>query len=158
MGIVTKKGDAGQTSLYGGERVPKSDVRVEAYGTLDELGAFIGILYDTIQDVEYRSQLMVIQKNLMVIEAFMSGAKLDFSEERITQLETFISQMEGLLEPLREFVIPGGNLGASYAHVCRTVCRRAERRAVAAGFTGAILRFINRLSDYFFELSRVLCL
>ena len=141
----TKTGDKGQTSLIGGTRVPKYDDRVEAYGTVDELSAFIGVLNDQEGVSEaIRATLAVIQQKLFTLESHFA---LDKSSE--------VSKM---IPELRAFVIPGGNLKASHCHVCRTVCRRAERlgwRLASHEEVDAIdLKYLNRLSDYFFVLAR----
>lgn len=163
----TKTGDGGTTSLIGGKRVPKFDDRVEAYGTVDELSAVIGVLND--QDgvgEEIRATLAVIQQKLFTLESHFA---LDKSSEvskmiplledaDVSFLESHIDKMNAELPELKAFVIPGGNLRSSYCHVCRTVCRRAERqgwRLASHEEVDAIdLRYLNRLSDYFFVLAR----
>ena len=160
MSISTKKGDEGMTSLIGGQRILKSDDRVEAYGTVDELSAFIGVLYDVLPDAETdtKSFLMEIQKYLMTVEAVLAcpeeGKIAHLETSALKSVENTIEEFEKELPPFRSFVIPGGNLAASYCHVCRTVCRRAERAAVRIGAKGIEMHFLNRLSDYFFLLSR----
>lgn len=166
----TKTGDQGQTSLIGGLRVAKYDNRVEAYGSVDELSAFIGVLYDQ-EDVtaEMRSVLDVIQNKLFTIESHFA---LDENSEvkkmiplltadDVTFLEHEIDVMNEQLPELKSFVIPGGNLKASHAHVCRTVCRRAERQGWRLASQHPVepldLKYLNRLSDYFFVLSRYFC-
>ena len=163
----TKTGDEGKTSLIGGLRVAKYDDRVEAYGTVDELSAFIGVLYDQegVND-EMKTVLDVVQNKLFTIESHFA---LDENSEvkkmipvltsdDVAYLEHEIDVMNEQLPELRSFVIPGGNLKASYAHVCRTVCRRAERRIVAlsevAKISPEILQYVNRLSDYLFVLAK----
>ena len=163
----TKTGDKGTTSLIGGKRVPKFDDRVEAYGTVDELSAYIGVLND-LEGVseEIRAVLGVIQQKLFTLESHFA---LDKSSEvskmiplledaDVAFLEGHIDQMNVVLPELRAFVIPGGNLRASVSHVCRTVCRRAERqgwRLASHEEVDAIdLKYLNRLSDYFFVLAR----
>ena len=163
----TKTGDEGKTSLIGGLRVAKYDDRVEAYGTVDELSAFIGVLYD--QEgvtAEMKTVLDTIQNKLFTIESHFA---LDENSEvkkmipvltieDVSFVEHEIDVMNAQLPELKSFVIPGGNLKASYAHVCRTVCRRAERqgwRLVASHPIDTIdLKYLNRLSDYFFVLAR----
>lgn len=150
------------TSLIGGQRVKKCDERVEAYGSLDELSAFIGVLYDLIPEAEValKPDLLRIQKNLFSVEAVFACAEEGriphLSSIEVSLLETQIQQIEVLLPPLRSFVIPGGRLVASICHVCRTVCRRSERAAVRMGARGIELQYLNRLSDYFFVLARKL--
>lgn len=161
MSVTTKKGDKGETSLIGGQRVLKCDDRVEAYGSVDELSAFIGVLYDSLPgEDKTRTFLMQIQRNLFTMEAvFAFPGEPTFprlAERALTELETEIKAIESELPPLREWVIPGGNMAASNCHVCRTVCRRAERQAVKIGADGIELAYLNRLSDYFFELARLL--
>ena len=162
MSTTTKRGDEGKTSLIGGQRVLKSDDRVEAYGTVDELSAFIGVLHDTIQEPEdsTKSFLMVIQKNLLTVEAIFAcpeeGKIPHLDPSAIVAVADRIAALENELSPFRSFIMPGGSLAASYAHVCRTICRRAERRAVKIGAKGLELQYLNRLSDFFFLLARKL--
>ena len=135
----TKTGDEGKTSLIGGLHVAKYDDRVEAYGTVDELSAFIGVLYD--------QEGVTAKKMIPVLTA-----------EDVAYLEHEIDVMNEQLPELRSFVIPGGNLKASHAHVCRTVCRRAERQGWRLASEHPVdlldLKYLNRLSDYFFVLAR----
>ena len=161
MSVTTKTGDKGETSLIGGKRVLKCDDRVEAYGSVDELSAFIGVLYDSLpEEDETRPFLMQIQRDLFTIEAvFACPGDPPFprlAEESLTELEAVTTSIENELPPLREWVIPGGKIAASHSHVCRTVCRRAERQAVKIGANGVELQYLNRLSDYFFVLARKL--
>ena len=163
----TRTGDEGQTSLIGGLRVAKYDDRVEAYGTVDELSAFIGVLYDQegVPD-ETRKVLGAIQNKLFIIESHFAldeNAEVRkmipaLSPEDVIFLEHEIDAMNAELPELRSFVIPGGNLKASHAHVCRTVCRRAERQGWRLASRHPVnpvdLKYLNRLSDYFFVLSR----
>ena len=166
----TRTGDEGKTSLIGGLRVAKYDDRVEAYGIVDELSAFIGVLYD--QEgvtAEMRTVMDAIQNKLFTIESHFA---LDENSEvkkmipmlvaeDVVYLEHEIDVMNEQLPELRSFVIPGGNLKASYAHVCRTVCRRAERQgwrlAAQHPIDSLDLKYLNRLSDYFFVLARFFC-
>lgn len=162
MSITTKRGDEGMTSLIGGQRVLKCDDRVEAYGTVDELSAFIGVLHDSIQDPEDNTKtfLMVIQKNLQTVEAILAcpeeGKIPHLDPSAIIAVADSITALENELPPFRSFIMPGGNIAASYSHVCRTICRRAERRAVKIGVMGVELQYLNRLSDFFFLLARKL--
>lgn len=163
----TKTGDKGQTSLIGGKRVPKYDDRVEAYGSVDELSAVIGVLNDLegVTD-EIRETLGVIQKKLFTLESHFALDKESEVSKMIPQLEEddvkflegHIDRMNAELPELKAFVIPGGNLKASVSHVCRTVCRRAERQGWRLASHEEVddvdLRYLNRLSDYFFVLSR----
>jgi cob(I)alamin adenosyltransferase len=163
--IYTKKGDAGETSLIGGSRVLKSHIRIEAYGTVDELNSFVGWLRDSISNEPHRQALLKIQQTLFLLESYLAwepGTQADhipsFNEEEITFLENEIDQMESNLKPLTKFIIPGGHPHNSLCHVCRTVSRRAERIIIALNqeqeVQGFILKYINRLSDYFFVLAR----
>ncbi len=163
----TKTGDRGETSLIGGKRVPKYDDRVEAYGTVDELSAVIGVLNDLegVSD-SIRETLSVIQNKLFNLEShFALDRESEVSkmipqllEEDVRFLECHIDSMNAELPELKAFVIPGGNMKASVSHVCRTVCRRAERQGWRLASHEEVdpidLRFLNRLSDYFFVLAR----
>ena len=171
MKIYTKTGDKGTTSLIGGTRVNKDDVRLEAYGTFDELSAFVAVLSDS-EGVEQRQVEVMdrIQNCLLILESCLalestvngqrSTAKFipQLTEDDVLFLESEIDAINAQLEPLRSLIIPGGNILSSKAHVCRTVCRRAERRLVEMGreyeVDDILRRFVNRLSDYFFTLSR----
>lgn len=163
----TKTGDKGTTSLIGGKRVPKYDDRVEAYGTVDELSAFIGVLNDLDGVSEaIRETLGVIQNKLFTLESHFALDKTSevgkmiplLTEEDVAFLEGHIDAMNAELPELRAFVIPGGNMRASQCHVCRTVCRRAERQGWRLASHEEVdpvdLRYLNRLSDYFFVLAR----
>ena len=160
MSITTKQGDQGMTSLIGGQRVLKCDERVDAYGTVDELSAFIGVLHDSLPETESETKkdLMRVQKQLLVVEAVLAcpeeGRIERLDPGALYSLESQIYKLEAELPQLRTFVIPGGNILASYCHVCRVVCRRAERMIVRTGKQGIELQYINRLSDYFFLLGR----
>ena len=160
--IYTKKGDEGSTSLVGGKRVSKADLRVDAYGTIDELNSFIACLLETINEREDREFLLRIQSQLFTLGSYLASepeiSECLISEEEIAQVEATIDRMDVLLPPLNRFILPGGSPGNAWANLCRTVCRRAERCMVKANRTGKIdtkaLKYINRLSDYFFLLSR----
>lgn len=167
MKVYTKKGDAGETALLGGRRVSKSHMRIEAYGTLDELNAFVGLLRDHVSLENTIEQLLEIQDRIFTIGSHMamdkedSKMKLpDIRKTDITDLEQWIDEMEAELEPMRSFVLPGGHVTLSYCHVARTVCRRVERATVSLAheehINPDILSYINRLSDYFFMLGRFL--
>jgi len=163
--IYTKTGDLGETSLLGGTRVPKSHDRVDAYGTIDELNSFLGLLRDQPIGEHYRQVLLRIQENLFVSEARIAAdPNLQYTslpllqEQEILFLENEIDEMNKSLKELSHFIIPGGHAPASLCHVARTVCRRAER-AVIRLFTAnppeeIIIRYLNRLSDYLFVLAR----
>jgi cob(I)alamin adenosyltransferase len=167
MKIYTKTGDKGMTSLIGGMRVPKYHPRIETYGTVDELIAFIGLLRDQPVDGHTRDMLVFVQDKLMSCAAALAAeepsSKTDLptvSDADVRKLETDIDAMDALLEPLTSFVLPGGHPTVSLCHVCRTICRRAERLAVKLAADAAIpdnlTIFLNRLSDYLFTLSRKL--
>tara|TARA_R110001592_G_scaffold219477_1_gene473747 strand:+ start:138006 stop:138554 length:549 start_codon:yes stop_codon:yes gene_type:complete len=164
MKIYTKGGDQGETSLIGGARVLKNHSRIEAYGTIDELNAIIGIVRDSSQNASADEQLEAVQNILFSIGSALAAAdghKMqlpDFEETAIEDLEKAIDQMNEELEPLRNFILPGGDLASSYCHLARTVCRRAERKVVAMQqelqVEPKIVKYLNRLSDYFFTLGR----
>lgn len=166
MKIYTKTGDKGETSLFSGTRLPKYDVRIEAYGTCDELNSFLGMLRDTTGfPVEKLSLVLHIQDRIFTLGSHLandgarSGVKLpSIKEEDITALENEMDSMDTELEPMTHFVLPGGHHLVSVAHVCRTVCRRAERRVVELAASQHVeemhIRYLNRLSDYLFVLSR----
>lgn len=172
MKLYTKGGDKGRTSLIGGERVAKYDVRVEAYGTVDELTAQIALLGDTMAEqcpelsAEFLEELHRINSLLMSVEALLAvgrggeGKVEPISAEAIEWIESRIDAMQTQIKPLDCFTIPGGCRVVSMCHVCRTVCRRAERYAVQAaddyGVDGSAVVFLNRVSDYMYALGRVL--
>lgn len=165
--IYTKTGDNGTTSLLGGTKVPKDDWRLDAYGSVDELNSFVGMLSDTMSN-EIRlfrnttDQLDKIQNNLFVIGSCLSYDQLGkiklelqkISQEDIQQLEDWIDEMDSELPELKNFIIPGGDVIISNAHICRTISRRAERRCVPAQNHPLIQIYLNRLSDYFFVVAR----
>jgi cob(I)alamin adenosyltransferase len=162
--IYTKTGDKGETSLFGGRRVPKSELRIDAYGTVDELNAHIGLLRDGIADEASRAVLLDIQNRLFVVGACLatdpekSLSVPDLKPADIELLEARIDAMEQGLEPLKYFILPGGHPVVSQCHVARCVCRRAERLTVALHLVepidSLVLEYLNRLSDYLFVLSR----
>ena len=169
MKIYTLTGDDGTTSLAGGKRVPKCSQRVEAYGSVDELIAWIGLLRDHRENHERRDLLIYVQSQLMSCAAAFAtdnenpGAKIILPEAGcLSVLENEIDRMEESLSHLSNFLLPGGNLLVSYCHIARCVCRRAERavlRLNASEKTPEIVtRFLNRLSDYLFVLSRKISL
>jgi cob(I)alamin adenosyltransferase len=161
--IYTRLGDGGDTHLGDMSRVPKTDPRIEAYGTVDELTAQVGVTL-TIDDLprEYVDWLRRIQNDLYDVGADISAPedpeheRLRVIPEQVTWLEERCDEVNATLEPLKSFVIPGGTRAAAQLHVCRTVCRRAERRAIAAGdeLNPEVVRYLNRLSDLLFILSR----
>lgn len=166
MKLYTKTGDEGQTGLIGGTRVPKNDVRIEAYGTVDELNSFIGLL--TTYDIQPENLvfLRLIQNNLFIVGSYLATdqAKMEPKNESILktdsveQIEKEIDRLDSILPVLHSFVLPGGSQSGALSHVCRTISRRAERRILDMNNTykvdNHILVYFNRLSDYFFALSR----
>lgn len=164
MKIYTKGGDKGKTSLYGGTRISKSHFRIDSYGHVDELNSFLGLLINKIPSSDQEDLLNRIQQQLFVIGSHLAaGNDHDFTlpviePHFITDLELAIDKMNEELETLKHFVLPGGSESISLAHVCRTVTRRAERGIVALNEHEAveaiIIQYMNRLSDYFFILSR----
>ena len=170
MKVYTKTGDKGMTSLIGGERVFKTDERVEAYGSVDELAAFTALLADNMRadaaltvDVDDLNRIL---SRLMSVEALLavgesgSDKVAPLAPETISWLEERIDALQESLKPIDKFTIPGGNAVVSMCHVCRTVCRRAERAALRAdakyGVDPTVLVWLNRLSDYFYLLGRSL--
>lgn len=164
MKIYTKTGDSGETSLVSGERVTKDHLRIEAYGTVDELNACMGLIRDQAENQDFNAELRAIQNNLFTIGSHLAAtdhSKLqlpEIGESDILVLEKAMDKMDESLAPLRNFVLPGGDLASSHAHLARTVCRRAERRVVALNdgeeVESVILRYLNRLSDFLFTLAR----
>jgi cob(I)alamin adenosyltransferase len=164
--IYTKTGDDGTSGLIGGTRVEKFDSRLEAYGTVDELNSWIGILTTVVPDLQVVATLKRVQNNLFVIGSHLATdasksdmrQKLPCSGDDIEVLEQEIDRMQAELPPLTHFILPGGTTAAAQAHVARTVCRRAERRITAiateANVNTNVVRYINRLSDYLFVLAR----
>lgn len=167
MKIYTKTGDEGFTSLYTGKRVPKFHDRVETYGTVDEMNAFVGLLRDQQMDIPLKNFLTQIQHQLFEIGAYLATDNLKkandilhLNEKNIQQIEKEIDAMNETLPAMTHFVLPGGHATVSYCHVCRTICRRTERLLVSFNhhtpIDPVILRYFNRLSDYFFVLARFL--
>jgi cob(I)alamin adenosyltransferase len=162
MKIYTKTGDKGQTGLYSGRRLSKAHPRVEAYGTVDELNAFVGLLRDHVTDDAVRTQLLAQQHHLFALGAAMAddrpGEAYRLPDNAASDLEAAMDDMNTQLPKMTHFILPGGSLAVSHAHLCRTVCRRAERRTVELAeeveLDESIVVFLNRLSDYFFVLSR----
>lgn len=165
--IYTKTGDKGQTSLFGGKRLPKNHIRIEAYGTVDELNAFVGLIRDGLAQGHAQIALLTeVQKRLFTIGSNLAS---DPDKEMITPdvlnsdielLEQSMDEMDAKVPALKHFLLPGGHTLVSYCHICRTICRRAERRIIELGQTAEveaiIIRYVNRLSDYFFLLGRLL--
>ena len=168
MKIYTKTGDHGMTSLYGGERVSKSHLRIETYGTVDELNAWIGIIVSNIEDDNCQKDLIVIQNHLFVLGAMLAVdselAELPLekiNDKDVKLLEKCIDKIVSKLPPMTHFILPGGNTVSSYAHLARCVCRRAERLTVTlekSAYVDSVgLIYLNRLSDYLFCLARKIC-
>lgn len=173
MKIYTRTGDRGETGLFGGQRVRKDDPRVEAYGAVDELNSVLGLAnarLETAGSADVAAELRRVQADLFTIGANLAtprpedGGKAaphipELPEERVGELETWIDRAEAELQPLRTFVLPGGSEAAATLHLARTVCRRAERRAVTlahdAHVDEAFLIYLNRLSDLLFVLARL---
>lgn len=174
MKIYTKTGDNGTTGLYGGTRVPKFDSRIEAYGTIDELNSFLGLLRDQKIPASDSNFLIEIQTDLFTVGAILAtpveketlknGKKRlniqRIKSEDIEKLEHQIDTLDAQLEPMTHFVLPGGHTTVSYCHICRSICRRAERLvnylSTETSLDPAILMYLNRLSDYLFVLARKL--
>jgi cob(I)alamin adenosyltransferase len=171
MKIYTKTGDKGETALYGGTRVSKASARVEAYGTIDELNSFMGFAKTEIKDEQVLTQLTKIQFDLFTVgsesatpadKLTLSNGKsrlaLMISDIEIEELENWMDQFEKELEPLQYFILPGGGKSGTSLHICRTVCRRAERSLVFLNESEEVrpelIKYLNRLSDYLFVLSR----
>ncbi|MBI5915367.1 MAG: cob(I)yrinic acid a,c-diamide adenosyltransferase [Bacteroidetes bacterium] len=164
--IYTKTGDAGETALFGGKRLPKSHLRIEGYGTVDELNSFLGVVRDSTEDAHIREVLFEIQNRLFDLGAHLAtdpSKKMslpNLTTDDIQLLENEIDSMEGTLPALKNFILPGGHTTASFCHVARCVCRRAERLVVALNMDEPVeplvLKYLNRLSDYLFVLARKL--
>ena len=162
--IYTKTGDKGETSLFGGKRLPKSHIRIDAYGTVDELNSYIGLLRELLSNTAQRTLLKEVQDRLFTLGSQLASDPSknmktpDILEADIELLEKAIDEMNEVLPPLKNFILPGGHSIVAHAHVARCICRRAERGAVALNMEEAIepilIRYLNRLSDYLFVLSR----
>ena len=166
MRVYTKTGDDGTSGLIGGTRVEKFDLRLETYGTVDELNSWIGLIRSQAIDSASRELLISVQNRLFVIGARLAtdlsrtdlSARLPLEQEDITRLENEMDRLLDQLPPMDRFVLPGGSNAISYCHLARTVCRRAERRvcqlAKEVEVPSELIRYLNRLSDYLFVLSR----
>jgi cob(I)alamin adenosyltransferase len=165
MPLYTKNGDTGETMLCGGEMTSKTNPRLHAYGTVDELDAVLGVILAEGCSDDLRATLIAIQKTLYRLKADLAtpeeqaGRAVRVSEEEILQLERWIDGAEAKVPPLRQFVLPGGTKAAAHLHLARTVCRRAERWVVALSkserINMACMRYLNRLGDLLFALARV---
>lgn len=169
MKVYTKTGDKGQTSLVGGQRVSKCCERLESYGTVDELNSHIGVLITYCSDDKDKDFLVDVQGKLFVVGGYLATDNSQreirqgniVTTEMVEEVEHEIDRLQELLPPLKLFILPGGSRAASYAHVCRTVCRRAERCILRLVETDAevddnVTAYVNRLSDYLFVLARKL--
>lgn len=165
MKIYTKKGDQGKTGLIGGTRIEKFNLRIEAYGTVDELNSHLGLLRDTAVSEKYKLELIFIQDRLFTLGSWLAAdpekAKMDLpeiTEQDVLVLEKSIDEMDAQLPPMKFFVLPGGHIHISYCHIARCVCRRAERHVCElhekSPQSPVILAFLNRLSDYLFVYGR----
>lgn len=169
MKIYTKRGDRGETSLFGGGRVDKDHPRVAAYGAVDELNSTVGLAVARVSDPSIRERLVRVQEDLFVLGAHLStpersderkGPSMpELPVDRIEEMEEWIDGAVDELPPLRAFILPGGSEGAATLHLARTVCRRAERAVVTLGrqerVDEAVVRYLNRLSDTLFTLARL---
>lgn len=169
MKIYTKTGDKGETSLFGGKRVPKYDIRIEAYGTSDELNSHIGLIKDQEIDKHYKDILLIIQNNIFTLGATLAAdpdkpklKKPDLTESDIKLLEDEMDKMNESLPEMTHFILPGGHTTVSYCHIARCVCRRCERLTIELASTAQvdelIIQYLNRLSDYLFVLGRKIAL
>lgn len=174
MKVYTKTGDKGTTALFGGTRVPKYHLRIDSYGTVDELNSYIGLIRDQDMNQHYKEILIDIQDKLFTVGAILATdpekailkngkERLNIpkiSEEEVALLEMEIDAMESELPPMTHFVLPGGHTTVSYCHIARCVCRRAERLATELNDMEPtdlmVLKYLNRLSDYLFVLARKL--
>ncbi len=168
MPIYTKTGDRGETSLYRGKRVSKSDPQVEVYGTVDELNSWVGLLVSEIKDPDWKEFLIHIQTDLFTIGSTLAGWKGDLSAlpDRVTDMEKRIDELEKKLPALHNFILPGGSQIGAFTHITRSVCRRVERKLIGLFSSKfkvhssqkqdkeSIIMYINRLSDLFFMLAR----
>lgn len=166
MKIYTKTGDKGMTSLIGGKRVAKNSARLESYGTIDELNSYLGMIRSLAGDEQITDELVGIQSRLFDVGGNLATdpentdikVKLGIRESDIRLLEEAIDRMDTEVPPMKYFVLPGGDQLSSFCHIARTVCRRAERRildlAEEAQVDELVLKYVNRLSDYLFILSR----
>lgn len=167
MKIYTKTGDKGTTSLIGGTRLSKAHVRIDAYGTVDELNSYIGMLRDQPVNEKRKDLLKEIQDRLFTMGSHLASESdqkkkilPDLTEEDIVLLENEMDQIDSKIPPLRAFVLPGGHQSVSFGHIARTVCRRAERAVIhlqqGEEVELIVIRYLNRLSDYLFMLCRIM--
>jgi cob(I)alamin adenosyltransferase len=167
MKIYTKTGDKGTTALFGGKRVSKHKLRIETYGTVDELNSWVGVLRDQEVNRSRHEELVEIQDRLFTIGSILAtepgNTKVKvpaLAAPDIAFLEKKIDAMDAVLEPMKVFVLPGGHTSVSFGHVARTVCRRAERLVIALDaqekVEALVIQYLNRLSDYLFVLCRMM--
>ena len=167
MKIYTKTGDKGQTSLVGGTRVSKTELRIEAYGTVDELNSYVGLVRDQEVNIGRKELLKEIQDRLFTIGSILASEPEqtkkripDLHESDIERLEKAMDDMDTTLESMRFFILPGGHQSISFGHLARTVCRRAERVVIRLSLESEVnylvVRYLNRLSDYLFVLCRMM--
>lgn len=166
MKIYTRTGDAGETGLFDGTRVPKSDARVDAYGEVDELNGLLGVARTQHVDADIDEVLLHLQRDLFALGARLADpnariaqrvTKAAIGEDAVARLESWIDRLEEELPPLRRFILPGGSAAGATLHLARTVCRRAERRIVGLGRDAVdpvLIAYVNRLSDLLFVIAR----
>ena len=163
MKIYTRRGDQGETSLFGGSRVKKDHPRIKVYGAVDELNSLIGLLLTEIKGDKERETLHQVQKNLLCVGTKLATPDEEkggptLKQDQIDKLESTIDNWETKLEPLKSFILPGGTKAASLCHMARTACRCTERKVVklskSESIPPEILKYINRLSDFFFMMAR----
>ena len=163
MPIYTRTGDNGTTALFGGKRLSKSDLLIETYGTIDELSSFLGLLFFYLKKNSDKKNITSIQKDLYLIMGYLAGAQINFNAfpKQIAKFEKKIDVIETHVSVLHQFVLPQGSLLSIYAHICRTICRRAERNMVRyqeknqqKSNCNIILTYLNRLSDYLYMKAR----
>ena len=162
MKIYTKKGDLGETSLFGGKRVPKNHLRIKAYGSIDELNSFLGIVLAKLQDTRAEEFINKIQKDLFIIGSHLAGSliTIDPLTERTKEMEKVIDNLDGELPPLKNFILPEGTEKSTYLYFARAVARRAERELIELSLQeevdSKVRIYLNRLSDFLFVLARYL--
>ena len=165
MKIYTKKGDKGETSLFDNKRVPKDDIRVESYGTIDELGSFIGLAKNYVEDKEIGDSLKNIQNKLFTVASYLATEdkeKISFhiKETDIDYLESIVDNYMSKLNNPKGFIVPATNVKSAYIHVARTVCRRGERRIISLSrqveIDPLVIKYVNRLSDALYAIGRYL--
>jgi len=164
--IYTKTGDGGETALFGGKRLPKDHIRIESYGTIDELNSYLGLVKGYLEDLKSQELIYSIQNQLFNIGSHLASVPEmqnqlpPINDQLILKMEQEIDRLTEFLPPLKNFILPGGHPSNSFCHIARCVCRRAERNVVSLDHSEKvdpiILQFLNRLSDYLFVLSRAL--